>query len=120
MDGRGGRDPAGAGWHGTCVLHRCDNPPCCNPAHLYLGTVVENVADMVARGRHQHGERSAVAKLTTLQVREIHARVGSGESHRSVARAFEIHPSHVSRLCSGARWRHLTTTSGDVDVGDGG
>lgn len=35
------------------VLHRCDNPPCCNPAHLYLGTQAENVADMMARHRRE-------------------------------------------------------------------
>lgn len=37
---------------GKWVLHHCDNPPCVNPAHLYIGTVVENVRDMVARGRN--------------------------------------------------------------------
>ena len=43
--------PIGRGYHGNVILHSCDNPPCCNPDHLKLGTQADNVADMLAKGR---------------------------------------------------------------------
>ena len=46
-----GQIPAGRGYHGTCVLHRCDNKLCVNPAHLLLGTQKANMADASAKGR---------------------------------------------------------------------
>jgi len=56
---------------GAHVLHRCHNPPCCNPAHLYIGNNVQNMRDMVASGRSLYGARHPAAKLRPIDVRNI-------------------------------------------------
>jgi hypothetical protein len=48
-----GKIPDGQGYHGTCVCHHCDNPACVNPDHLFLGSMQDNVDDMMAKGRHR-------------------------------------------------------------------
>ncbi len=60
------------------VCHRCDNPLCINPGHLFLGSALDNASDMHAKGRHPHGERHGNAKLTSEQVQEIRALYESG------------------------------------------
>jgi hypothetical protein len=58
---------------GLCLLHRCDNPPCCNPDHLMPGTRVDNNLDRDRKNRVRHGEAHTKAKLSTSQVAEIRA-----------------------------------------------
>lgn len=82
---------------GMCVCHRCDNPPCVNPAHLWLGTVADNTADKMAKGRERflRGDESPVAKLTTAQIAIIRATPGT---QKAVAAQFGISQSHVHRI----------------------
>ena len=57
---------------GVNVLHKCDNPSCVNPDHLFLGTQQDNVTDMIQKNRHNHrGEANGKAKLNDDKVREI-------------------------------------------------
>jgi hypothetical protein len=88
-----GEIPASPGYHGTCVLHRCDNPACVRPDHLRLGTNQENVADMVAKGRNARGSRHHAAKLTEAQVLEIRELRSQGLSGPKIAKRFGV--SHV-------------------------
>jgi hypothetical protein len=59
---------------GLFILHSCDNPPCCNPAHLRPGTHIDNMEDMKSRGRSTVGESNPHAKMTWEKVKEIRAR----------------------------------------------
>lgn len=98
---------------GLCVLHRCDNPPCCNPAHLFLGTQVDNIRDRVAKGRSYRGlgEQNGSAKLTEADVREIRARYGyygkAGQSQPALAIKYGVRQSAISAVIRRKTWAHI-------------
>ena len=93
------------------VMHSCDNPPCVNPAHLSVGTQLDNVADRRAKGRcgggrlSQPGAMNPNARLSLADVAEIRRRRALGESTRALSRAFGVSPSHISRISTGFSWR---------------
>lgn len=91
------------GWD---VLHRCDNPPCVNPDHLYLGTDADNTADKVNRGRLvvQKGVKHHAAKLTEDQVRAIRA---DPRTYKQVAIALGMNASWIYEIKKGTGWKHL-------------
>ena len=100
---------------GLEVCHNCpggDNPRCVNPAHLWLGTHLENVRDMCRKGRRRPpavplGEAHHAAKLTEQAVREIHFRAAAGESQRSLARRFALSRPTIHGVIVGTAWRHV-------------
>lgn len=87
------------------VCHRCDVRNCCNPAHLFLGTHAENVADMHAKGRQAHGEDHAHAKLTGAQVREIRAEASRPNLARDLAARYGVGRTTILRIRNGTRRR---------------
>lgn len=83
------------------VLHHCDNPPCCNPLHLFLGTHQDNVDDREKKGRNVPpiGEKNGNHKLTDKQVYEIRKLYATGkETYRSISRIFGIDSSYVADI----------------------
>ena len=101
---------------GMHVLHTCDNPPCCNPAHLYFGTVAQNNADKLRRGRHRSGNQSgannSASKLTEDQVALIVQRFQQGWNNKQIARDLPVTHSMVSLIRLGRMWRPVTMRLG--------
>jgi Autographiviridae endonuclease len=91
------------------VLHRCDNPSCVRPDHLFLGTNDDNMADMRAKGRSQRGQRNGRHVFTPEQVREIRKR---GAVHRyglwtQLAREYEVSPTAIKSIVIRKNWGHV-------------
>lgn len=89
---------------GLDVCHTCDNPPCVNPAHLYVGTRSRNLQDMADRGRHPKrglGERDWTAIYPDSAVADWRASHSAGESFKSIARRYGAHPTTISRTVRG-------------------
>jgi len=90
---------------GLIVCHKCDNPLCCNPNHLFLGTQQDNMNDKVQKNRQLHGESIANHKLTQQQVDEIRRRYSEKkESQYELAKFFGIAQAHVSDIVNHKRW----------------
>lgn len=93
---------------GMCVLHRCDNAPCVNPDHLFLGDSKTNTRDMVAKCRDKafrvFGERASRSKLTDGVVREI---LRSTEPQRVLAQRHGVTQTAISRIKRRETWRHV-------------
>ena len=117
---------------GMSVCHHCDNPPCVNPAHLFLGTQADNALDMLKKGRwagggppHQsgtmdiqggapthpervsHGEGRPNAKFRDEDVLAIRARCAAGESRKAIAREFGVGASTIDKMIWRESWKHL-------------
>lgn len=99
-----------------CVLHRCDNPPCVNPGHLFLGTLSDNSRDAAAKGRLSlqvrperacRAERHRSAKLTTSLVRQIRALRAEGWTQCALAERFRVSQAAISLVLLGRTWRSV-------------
>ncbi len=85
---------------GQGVLHRCDNPPCCNPAHLFLGDQSANMADAAHKGRARgaEGEQNWNSTLTTADVHIIRRLSAAGVPRKHIAAKFKVTPQHVGAI----------------------
>lgn len=119
---------------GLIVCHHCDNPPCCNPSHLFLGTQQDNSTDRVKKGRaasgdrngsrlhperrprgaqHRwqtkpesrlHGERNGRAKLSEKDVQKIRNRLSNGEKRSVLAKEFNVSWTAINYIAQGRNW----------------
>lgn len=96
---------------GMFVCHRCDNPPCVNPGHLFLGTAEDNSHDAREKGRlvmpRLVGESAAPAVLTERDALQVLARRRRGELLRTLAAEFGVSETTISSIATGKTWKHL-------------
>jgi hypothetical protein len=86
------------------VCHSCDNPICCNPSHLFLGTPADNMNDCVKKSRRPTGEAVKNSKLTkekVLQIRE------SNDTHASLARKYSVSSKTIRSVRLREHWKHI-------------
>jgi hypothetical protein len=122
LGGKSGRKPAHVlSWEmanereipeGLFVCHNCpggDNPSCIEPAHLWVGTHTENMADMMEKGRSAHGARNANAKLTDEDIREIRAAFQNGKywTQAALARQYGVTRNLIGYIVHGSIWKHV-------------
>jgi len=89
----------------TC--HSCDNPPCCNPAHLRFDTRQSNVTEMHNRGRALVGSLSVATSLTEEDVLQIRMRRAAGAQHKALAADFGVTVPCISAIVLGKNWKHV-------------
>jgi len=98
------------------ILHHCDNPPCCNPEHLYVGTVKDNLRDSIERGlfpfgpnpkKAQKGEKNPKAKLTEDMVKYIRFLCDKGFNKKEMASFFNVHITAIRNILLKKTWRHI-------------
>jgi len=95
---------------GMCVCHRCDNPACCNPVHLFLGTILDNNHDRDEKGRQviSKGEKHGMVKLTKEQVKEIRAIYAAGGiSQLNLGKTFGVSERQIGRIVHKEGWKHV-------------
>lgn len=93
---------------GSLVLHRCDNPACCNPNHLFLGTTQDNINDKINKNRQLRGEQIAQAKLNSATIIKIRECLCLGVSQSVIATKFAVSQATVSNIKRKTVWNHVS------------
>lgn len=97
---------------GMCVCHHCDNPPCCNPNHLFLGTHQDNIDDRERKNRNKlpysKGENHGIAKLSEREIVEIRNLYINGDySYRKLADMFGVSFGNIRKIIKKETWAWL-------------
>lgn len=94
---------------GKWVCHHCDNPPCCNPSHLFLGTPSDNTRDMLRKGRRpsRKGTKHPLAKLTDENVVDIRRQHRNGKTMYRIAKDTGMSAGQIRRIIFRKNWTHI-------------
>jgi hypothetical protein len=91
------------------VLHKCDCQLCCNPEHLFVGNQLDNIEDMIAKGRRpkQYGEFNGRSKLTADEVRQIKVKIADGATDKALGEEYRMSQDAIGNIRRGKNWKHI-------------
>lgn len=89
------------------VLHKCDNPGCINPEHLFLGNHLDNMKDKKKKGRSSLGEKNSMSKLSELDIISIRKRIENKECKRQIAKDYNITIGYIRHIKLRLTWKHI-------------
>lgn len=97
--------------NGGNILHRCDNPPCCNPRHLWVGTQADNMGDCAIKGRTNgpKGKEHWNAKLTEEDVCAIRTEKAAGATYKALASKWGVSLRTIGYVVKGGSWKHVSS-----------
>jgi hypothetical protein len=87
-----------------CVLHKCDDPKCVNPSHLFIGSRATNAADRTSKGRTLKGSAVTISKLTEQQVIGIRA---SPKSAKFLSKQYGVSDCTIYNIRNRSVWKHI-------------
>ena len=90
---------------GMCVLHKCDNPPCININHLFLGTQADNIKDCIEKNRFPRGEINGLSILTDDDIKSIRKSVG--QTQQDLADEYDVCRANIGKILRYETWRHV-------------
>lgn len=93
---------------GLCVCHKCDNPSCCNPDHLFLGTHQDNADDKVAKRRSMHGSIHYKATIDESQAMAVFEMIQSGATNSEIQAKLGVGKNIIQSIKAGFSWNHVT------------
>lgn len=94
---------------GMLICHTCDNPPCQNPKHWFLGSVADNNQDKISKNRFKPnlGIKHGMAKLTDNNIREIRQLRKEGYTLKTISAKYNVTESNISGIAKGKTWKHI-------------
>jgi hypothetical protein len=105
---------------GKHVCHRCDNPPCVNPNHLFLGTHDENMIDMASKGRRARkavGVENGLSKLNPKKVREIRRKYATLKyTYKELANTYGVASPTIISVVKRLTWKHVDNTPRQINI----